>query len=529
MIRADVLIIGSGVAALQLALKLRQNLNVIIITKSSVKTGNSYMAQGGIAAAIGQNDHPSKHFADTLKAGRFHNDPDAVLSLTTEAPLLIHSLIEEGCLFDKNRNGNIALGREGAHTENRIIHGGGDATGKTIIDFMLSKTKGNIRIIENIQVFDLLIAETDGRCTGAKGKDSNGKIQTFFSDHVVLATGGCGQLYEYTSNAETATGDGIALAYRAGAEIADMEFLQFHPTLLYKNGKALGLVSEAVRGEGGRLVNQDGKPVMEGIHPQGDLAPRHVVAQTIYSLVKEGNPVFLDISSIKDFKSRFPTITAICKINEVDINQGKIPVSPGSHFLMGGIKTDLLGRSSIPGLYVIGEAACTGVHGANRLASNSLLEGLFFGKKLAEWMNEQPSRNKEEKSPKVKHAEAIPAPEHLPSISIIKANMMEYAGIIRTKEGLEKQLEWLDRNQIGKWISADFEHLTPNEMTRACMLITSWLVTNSALQRTESRGGHFRRDYPFENNDEWLRKKIIQCRKRKKDGDNEQIKAAIAT
>lgn len=526
---ADVLIIGSGVAALQLAKKLRRDLNVIIITKSAVKNGNSYMAQGGIAAALGINDHPSKHYMDTLEAGRFHNDFDAVLALTNEAPSLINSLFEEGCMFDRDSNGFLALGREGAHTENRIVHGGGDATGKTVIDFMLLKKHENIRILENMHVFDLLINESDGRCIGAKGKDTNGNIHRFFSEHVVLATGGCGQLYEFTSNAETVTGDGIALAYRAGAKIVDMEFIQFHPTLLYKDGKALGLVSEAVRGEGGRLVTDEGKPIMEGIHPQGDLAPRHVVSQTIYNLLKEGKSVFLDISPIENFKSRFPTITDICEQNEVNISLGRIPVSPGSHFLMGGIKTDLLGRSSIPGLYAIGEAACTGIHGANRLASNSLLEGLFFGKKLAEWINEQPACEFGDKDPSPESGGVSPLPEYLPSITEIKAKMMKHAGIIRTKEGLLKQLAWLESFQIEKWIAAELDDLSQDEITRACMLITAWLVTNSALKRTESRGGHFRQDFPFENNHEWLRKRIIQCRKIEKDGKNEQIKAAIAT
>ncbi|MBT2688077.1 L-aspartate oxidase [Bacillus sp. ISL-47] len=526
---ADVLIIGSGVAALQLAKKLRRDLNVIILTKSAVKNGNSNMAQGGIAAALGSNDHPSKHYMDTLEAGRFHNDFDAVLALTSEAPSLINGLFVEGCMFDRDSKGDIALGREGAHTENRIVHGGGDATGKTLMDFMLTKINENIRIIENMHVFDLLINESEGRCIGAKGKDTNGNIHRFFSNHVVMATGGCGQLYEFTSNAETVTGDGIALAYRAGAEIVDMEFIQFHPTLLYKNGTALGLVSEAVRGEGGRLVTDEGKPVMEGIHPLGDLAPRHVVSQAIYNLLKEGRSVFLDISSIENFESRFPTITAICKQNDVNVSLGRLPVSPGSHFLMGGIKTDLLGRSSIPGLYAIGEAACTGIHGANRLASNSLIEGLFFGKKLAEWVNEQPPCEIGKMSSSPESKGRVPSTGYLPSKEDIKKKMMKHAGIIKTKEGLLNQLAWLESFQIEKWIATEFDDLSPDEITRACMLITAWLVTDSALKRTESRGGHFRQDYPVENNHEWLRKRIIQCRKIEKDGKNEQIKTAIAT
>ncbi|MBG9448505.1 L-aspartate oxidase [Cytobacillus firmus] len=525
---ADVLIIGSGVAALQLAKKLRQDLNVIILTKSTIKNGNSYMAQGGIAAALGKNDHPSKHYMDTLEAGRFHNDSDAVLSLTSEAPTLIKELNQEGCLFDMDSEGSIALGREGAHSENRIVHGGGDSTGKTVIDFMLLKQNPNVRFLEDILVFQLLINEKDGRCIGLKGKDSAGAIHRFFSSHVVLATGGCGQLYEYTSNAVTVTGDGIALAYRAGAEIADMEFIQFHPTLLYKDGKALGLISEAVRGEGGRLITEDGSPVMEGLHPQGDLAPRHIVSQAIYHSLEKGKTVFLDISSIENFKSRFPTITKICEENGVDLGLGKIPVSPGSHFLMGGIKTDLLGRTSIPGLYAIGEAACTGIHGANRLASNSLLEGLYCGKRLADWLNglpySEPAEEKQSHNPELRR----PFKEDLPSIEEIKVNMMKNAGIIKTKEGLFAQMAWLEGCKIEEWIKADLEHFSKEEITRAFMLIAAYLITDSALRRTESRGGHFRQDYPFES-PEWLGKRIIHCRKAERNGENEQIKAAIAT
>lgn len=525
---ADVLIIGSGVAALQLAKKLRRDLNVIILTKSTVINGNSYMAQGGVAAALGKNDHPEKHCMDTLEAGRFHNNSDAVQALTSEAPFLIKELNQEGCRFDMDSGGSISLGREGAHSENRIVHGGGDSTGKTIIDFMLLNQNPNVRILEDILVFELLINGTDGKCIGLKGKDYAGGVHQFFSSHVVLATGGCGQLYEYTSNAETVTGDGIALAYRAGAEIADMEFIQFHPTLLYKDGKARGLISEAVRGEGGRLITEDGSPVMEGLHPQGDLAPRHVVSQAIYHSVKKGKTVFLDISSIENFKSRFPTITKICEENGVDLSFGKIPVAPGSHFLMGGIKTDLLGRTSIPGLYAIGEAACTGIHGANRLASNSLLEGLYCGKQLAVWLNEQPFNETADELHIHNPELGWPVKEALPSIEEIKINMMKNAGIIKTKEGLLAQMAWLKGCKIEEWIMADLDHLSIEEITRAFMLIAAYLITDSALMRTESRGGHFRQDYPFES-PEWLGKRIIHCRKPERNGKNEQIKAAIAT
>ncbi|RWR08096.1 L-aspartate oxidase [Siminovitchia fortis] len=521
MTKADVLIIGSGVAALQLAKRLRDDKNVIIITKSFLKNGNSNLAQGGIAAAIGKNDHPDSHFADTLEAGGFHNDRAAVLAVTKEAPDLIEELSEEGCRFDTDEQGGLLLGMEGAHSENRIVHGGGDATGRRIMEHLASAAAGKCTIFENTFVFDLII-DSSGRCIGAKGKNADGNIESFFANHVVLATGGCGQLYSHTSNAETVTGDGIALAYKAGAEIADMEFVQFHPTLLYLNGKTHGLISEAVRGDGGRLVTEAGVPIMEGVHPMGDLAPRHIVAQKIYDYLREGTSIYLDVSAIKNFAERFPTITALCEKNHVEW-KSRIPVAPGSHFLMGGVKTDLIGRTSIKGLYAIGEAACTGLHGANRLASNSLLEGLFMGKKLSEWINE--GRRDEVGIEFTEIRRPLSGCIRLPEIKDIKRTMMENTGIVRSEEGLLKQKRWLESFQLEEWLNADLGHLNFEEMTRAFMLITSWLITDSALKRTESRGGHFRSDHPCEKNHDWMGRQIIQ----KRNDQNEQIETAVAT
>lgn len=523
MKRADVIIVGSGIAALQLAKKLRHDLNVIILTKSNLKNGNSYLAQGGIAAAISESDSPDIHFLDTLEAGRFHNDADAVDALTKEAPSLIYSLQQEGCTFDQDSDGKLLLGMEGAHSEKRIIHGGGDATGKTVINFLASKSKDNLEIIENIFVFDLLISQ--GTCCGVKGKFANQQVETFYANHIVIATGGCGQLYRYTSNADTVTGDGIALAYRAGAEISDMEFIQFHPTLLFTNGKTRGLVSEAVRGEGARLITKSGRPIMEGIHPLGDLAPRHVVSQTIYEFMRSDEEVFLDISEIHNFDERFPTISALCHRNGVDLKEKRIPVAPGCHFLMGGIKTDLIGRSSLQGLYAIGEAARTGVHGANRLASNSLLEGLFIGKRLADWLN---TNHIEEEINWELVCEKEAGAFTLPSVQEIKASMMNNAGIVRTKEGLLRQKQWLERFRVAELLDANLENHTIHEMTQIFMLTTASLITDAALQRTESRGGHYRQDYPHENDLDWLRKQIVHKRNIK-DDEHEQIEVKAAT
>ncbi|EIJ79022.1 L-aspartate oxidase [Bacillus methanolicus PB1] len=526
---SDVIIIGSGVAALQLARNLRSEINVRIITKSHVRNGNSYLAQGGVAAALGEKDSPYQHYVDTIKAGRYHNDQEAVFKMTSEAPKLIQNLYASGCSFDKNERAELLLGMEGAHSEKRIVHGGGDATGSRIIDFLLSQLKKNVSITENVFVYDLLIDKQSKRCIGVKGKDKHGNIEYFYADRVVIATGGCGQLYSFTSNAETVTGDGLALAYRAGAELVDMEFVQFHPTLLFKDGKTRGLISEAVRGEGARLVTKDGIPFMDDVHPLKDLAPRHVVSQTIYDYLKKGEQIFLDIRMISHFRSRFPTITSLCERNGVSIEDGLLPVAPGSHFLMGGIKSDLYGRTSVNGLYAIGEAACTGIHGANRLASNSLLEGLVYGERLARLLNS-------DKSAKI-NSQLIPrefksnfAPGlNLPQIQEMQTRMMDNAGIVRTKETLSEQKRWLESFDVHNWSYANLDKLPPEEIMKVFMLITSWLITDSALKRTESRGGHFRSDYPYEDDLTWKGIQIIQRRIWEEDEKDEPIKTAVAT
>lgn len=520
--QANVIIIGSGIAALQLAKKLSSDLHVIIITKTEVTTSNSYLAQGGIAVALSEQDNPFKHYQDTLEAGRFHNNYEAVSLMTKEAPELINELLSEGCSFDRDAaTGRIKLGLEGAHSEKRIIHGGGDATGKTVVDFLYQQMN-HINVIENMTVYELLIS--DDRCIGVKAKDSSGRTIQVFADHTVIATGGLGQIYSFTSNAQTVTGDGLALAYRAGAELADMEFVQFHPTLLHANGKGAGLVSEAVRGEGARLVAEDGTYIMEGVHPYKDLAPRHVVSQTIFDWMKKGHTVYLDISQIEDFEDHFPTVASICKENGIDVNNGKIPVVPGCHFLMGGIVTDLNGQTTIPNLYAVGEAACTGVHGANRLASNSLLEGLFFGKRLADYINQSKVEGKK-LIRKRTNERVTPSRSLLPDITRLKNSMMERTGIMRSGSNLKKQLDYLEGFAINQWLEADLDQLSVEELNKVFMLISSWLVTKAAMARTESRGGHLRTDYPNEDKS-WEQTQIIQ---HKKGGRIEQIEIALTT
>ncbi|MBW8349867.1 L-aspartate oxidase [Bacillus sp. IITD106] len=505
----DVLIIGSGVAALQLASSLSRDKNVMILTKSTIRNTNSYLAQGGIAAAIGPGDDLAKHCADTLEAGRFHNNDASVREILNEAPSLIADQVD---IFDKDQNGDLQLGLEGAHSENRIVHSGGDATGKHVIEYLIHKLTENIKVEENVFAYELIIDQIQKRCIGVKAKDEAGTISYFYGSYVILATGGCGQIYSYTSNAPTVTGDGIAMAYLAGADIVDMEFMQFHPTLLYTDGEAKGLISEAVRGEGAILVTEDGTPIMEGIHPLKDLAPRHVVSQTILNFIEKGHEVYLDIRNLKHFENRFPSITTMCVQNRIDLSEGKIPVVPGSHFLMGGIKTDLIGRSSLEGLFAIGEASCTGLHGANRLASNSLLEGLYQGKKLSQFINSDSKKYPISEFPRTFQPYRRKA--FLPDIQILKDTMMKRAGIVRTKKLLDKQKQWLKQLNVNELTSLD--PYSVEDIQAIFMYINAYLITEAALTRTESRGGHFRSDYPHED-EHWCKTEIIQ----KREGDVE--------
>ncbi|MEH7442315.1 L-aspartate oxidase [Bacillus sp. JJ1122] len=529
MKQTDVIIIGSGIAALQLANKLTKKLNVIILTKLEWNTCNSYLAQGGIAAAIGINDDPYFHYLDTLEAGGHHNDSEAVLAMTKEAPDLIKGIWQAGCRFDEDQDGGLQLGLEGAHSMKRIVHSGGDATGKHMVDFFSSTLGSNISIEQKVYVYELILNDQMDTCIGVKAKTSDGENEVYYADHVVLATGGCGQLYSFTSNAETATGDGMALAYRAGAELADMEFIQFHPTLLYMNGSTRGLISEAVRGEGAVLVTGEGQRIMEDIHPLMDLAPRHIVSQTIYEYLKKEIQIYLDITEIEDFGIRFPTISQLCAENGVEIDKGLIPVVPGSHFIMGGVKTDLLGRTNILGLYAIGEVACTGIHGANRLASNSLLEGMFIGCRLAEWINHTPDVYKNTKKSDAVKIELYRPLGELPEIEELKRTMMDRTGIVRTRAMLTAQKEWLEQFSFDEWMEAPLEQMSAAQIKQFFMYITACLITDSALERTESRGGHFRDDFPNEDNANWMKKRIVHQRKKVKDGKHEYNQTPLAT
>jgi L-aspartate oxidase len=502
MPNADVLIIGSGIAAFSVAEKVCQEKNVIIITKETRRRNNSNMAQGGIAAAVAPQDHWINHYNDTLTAGCNYNSKEAVSYLVQQGPKEMQRLIREGMTFDKDEN-ELSLGKEGAHGERRILHAGGDATGKNLLHHFIERIKEKVTIVEHEMVLDLIMQ--DGVCIGVLTRDNNSVITSYYAPHTVLATGGIGAIYSFSSNDGTITGDGLAMAYRAGAAVTDLEFVQFHPTMLYIDGKCCGLVSEAVRGEGAVLRNTQGERFMENIHEQADLAPRDVVSRAIHEQILHGEEVYLDISMIDHFSLRFPTISALCQNNGLSLEKGRIPVVPGAHFHMGGIQTNLDGETTIPGLFAVGEAACNGVHGANRLASNSLLEGIVFGGRLGNYLLRQKGavlrRINSEKSVRVKPT-ALPAKEEIQEI------MMKYAGIVRTEEGLLYAKRWLESYMtFDGFGTLEYDVLNNEQVTVFNMLTAAWLITVAALERRESIGGHYRSDFPQAG--EGLKKNVL--------------------
>lgn len=483
MRNADVVIIGSGIAALMAAEKICQSKNVILFTKKKIWDSNSMLAQGGIAAVMSEDDSWELHKQDTLEAGCNVNNIEAVEELVKNATNSMKDLISFGMEFDKDKNGQFHLGREGAHRKNRILHSGGDATGKHLVETVYDRLKDKVTIIENEMAIDLIIQ--DGKCTGVHTLNELGELKSYFANTTLLATGGIGAMYQFSSNNTSITGDGIAMAYRAGCEMADLEFIQFHPTMLYINGECKGLISEAVRGEGAFLVTKHGRRIMKGLHPFEDLAPRDVVSRAIFNEMHKGEEIYLSIEMIEGFEKRFPTITANLNKNGIDIKKGLIPVVPGAHFHMGGVKTSANGETTIPGLYAVGEVACTGVHGANRLASNSLLEGIVFGKKVAKTIAELPKVPTDKNQVKY----MIPRFRTLPPRDEIKEKMMKYIGIVRNEEDLRKAIEYFSSFIESKTLES--RPMNKEELERYNMLITGKLIAEAALKRKESIGSHF--------------------------------------
>ena len=504
--QADVVVIGSGVAGLTTALQIRaHNLSVLLVTKSFIDAGSTKWAQGGIAAALGPGDSPDQHEKDTLVAGAGLCDLPAVKVLVSEGPEAVRKLIARGAVFDKSETGEIALTREGGHLRNRILHAGGDATGAEVSRALLAAVSNDpgIEVIEHALVLDALKSQS-GRVCGVTihviGEGTRDGVGQILARAVVLATGGLGQVYSQTTNPSVSTGDGVALALRAGADVADVEFIQFHPTVLYMGEGSRGqqpLISEAVRGEGAFLVNDRGERFMRGVHPLADLAPRDIVAKEISRQMQltGSQHVWLDARNINDFPERFPNIYASCKEIDVDPVHDLIPVAPASHYASGGIRTDLNGHSSVPGLYAVGETACTGAHGANRLASNSLLEGLVFGARIAEDIAANLSEPQE--------PVAQDAIDFLLSPSIrgeLQRAMSKGASVVRSEKSLKETATTLEKLKDASTIYANLDAW---ETTNLYLLATA--IVRSALERTESRGSHWREDFP-NTSDSWTKR-----------------------
>jgi L-aspartate oxidase len=493
----DYVVIGSGIAGLYTALLAHERGSVIIITKGSIDDCNTKHAQGGIAASIGTNDSPELHFNDTLKAGDGLVDPEAAKILAAEAPDRIYDLVRFGVPFDTT-NGAISLTLEAAHSVPRVLHAGGDGTGAHIESTLSSRVREQkITVLEYCLVTDIMVE--NGKVAGVKALDlNNGSALEFACKYLILATGGAGHLFKYTTNPDVATGDGVALAYKAGAELSDMEFYQFHPTGLRLPGVAPFLISEAVRGEGGILRNVDGHPFMKEYTPEAELAPRDVVARSIlFEMRKTGSDrVFLDVTHlpVKLVTTRFPNIYKYCLDHGLDITRGLIPVAPAAHYMMGGVKTNTWGETNIKGLFAAGEVACTGVHGANRLASNSMLEVLIFSKRIIEKtifkdMESSPRQIKEIQSTL---SDRLPA-KTVPSVSkrALQDLMWSRVGIIRDKEGLIQAA-----NTLAAWHRCLPEPTDRPSYELNNLVLTGRLVAEAALLREESRGAHFRSDFP---------------------------------
>ncbi|MEN8115744.1 MAG: L-aspartate oxidase [Bacteroidota bacterium] len=497
----DTVVIGSGLAGLSAAYHSTKFGSVAIVTKSQLDISNSYYAQGGIAAAIADEDSPEQHLHDTLVTGRGICDLDAVEVLVNEGRERVLELIEMGMPFDRE-NGEIVLGLEGGHTKRRILHAGGDATGKELTCFMLDQVKKqpSVTPFEFVAVIKLL--QTENQITGIQAYDfRTNKNIIFKSKAVILATGGLSRIFARSTNPHTATGDGIAMAYEAGARLADLEFIQFHPSALYIPGKEAYLISEAVRGEGAWLLNNEGHRFMKDIHPLAELAPRDVVAYSIFRQIQKSDEkhIYLSLKHLdkEKIRKRFKNIDKHLKEFGFDLTEDLLPISPAAHYMVGGIRTNLDAETNVSGLFVCGEAASTGVMGANRLASNSLLECLVFGKRASE----KAAKIKTSSFPLQEPEKIIVNKENeylfLKYQNELAALMSENLGIVRNRRLLETALQRI------KEISDEFEN-TENEYNLLKIRNSAnicKLIAQSALIRKESRGGHIREDFQKENPD----------------------------
>ncbi len=501
VVEFDTVIIGSGLAGLSAAYHSAKFGSVAIVTKSHLDTSNSYYAQGGIAAAISDDDSPELHKHDTRVAGRRLCDTDAVDVLVNEGKQRVLELIEMGMEFDK-KDGELVMGLEGGHGKRRILHAGGDATGKELTCFMLKKVKeqSNIKAFEYVAAIKLL--HNNNCIWGLQAYNfAAGKNIVFKTKAIILATGGLSRVFARTTNPHTATGDGVAMAYEAGARVADLEFIQFHPSALYIPGKDAYLISEAVRGEGAWLLNEKSERFMKDIHPLAELAPRDVVAYSIFRQIQKSEKkyIYLSLKHLdSDFiKKRFKNIYLKLKEFGLNLTEDLLPISPAAHYMVGGVRTSLDAETNISGLFVCGEVASTGVMGANRLASNSLLECLVFGKRASEKAAKLPKQSYQNKMPEPIIIKKENEELFLKFQNEIAALMTENLGIVRNKKSLKIALKRF--TEIAEQFNDnknEYNLLKIKNSANICKLIAQ-----SALIREESRGGHIREDFQKENPD----------------------------
>ncbi|HEX6876098.1 MAG TPA: L-aspartate oxidase [Nocardioidaceae bacterium] len=506
--RADVVVVGSGIAGLTAALRIRAGLpggHVMVVTKDLLSAGSTTWAQGGIAAALGPGDTPEEHLTDTLVAGAGLCDEDAVRTLVTEGPDAVRELIALGTQFDQTAAGELSLTREGGHLRSRIAHAGGDATGAEIQRALMAAVAAapDIEVIEHALAVDLIPGEEGGLAgvtLHVMGEGEESGVGAVLCRAVVLASGGLGQVFSATTNPPVATGDGMALALRAGARLRDLEFVQFHPTVMWLGEESRGqqpLISEAVRGEGAFLVDHAGARIMEGVHPLADLAPRDVVAKAIMRRMRESGTehVWLDARRFgpEKWEHRFPTILASCRSHGIDPVTQLIPVAPACHYASGGVATDLDGRSSVPGLYACGEVACSGVHGANRLASNSLLEGLVFSRRIATAIIRD-----------LPPAQAPAADRRTTglvsdtAVATVQRVMTEHAGVLRSEAGLSEAGQLL-----GKLVGTSEGVPGTGTWEATNLLEVATVLVEAARMREETRGSHWREDFPETDDERW--------------------------
>jgi L-aspartate oxidase len=504
-LRADFVVIGGGIAGLRALADLVGTGEILLLTKAGPAESNTGYAQGGIAAAVGPDDTPARHRADTLAAGAGLCDEDAVDVLVTEGPRYVRELLDWGVAFDRDEDGRPALAREGAHSVRRVLHVK-DATGREIARTLWRRAQHapGLRALHDATATGLVIE--GGECRGVRFLDGTGRPGVARGRAVLLATGGAGRIFRETTNPPVATGDGIAMAYRAGARVSDLEFVQFHPTVLSAPGAPRFLLSEALRGEGARLLNAAGEAFMSRYDPAGELAPRDVVATSIVrEQARTGALVYLSLAHLDParVRARFPMIAEVCAAAGLDLARDPLPVSPAAHYMCGGVDTDLEGRTSVPGLFAAGEVACTGVHGANRLASNSLLEGLVFGARAALAMKGPTQAARLRSATEAVHGPAagdtgigIPDPDRVPDL------LWQGAGLIRDEAGLSATMASLAA--VSHRLEAALsDGSTVAERRAAALALVGFLVARAAVRREESRGGHRRTDFPERDDVNW--------------------------